>query len=464
MRKHRDIIDNADALVQARHKAFQALADAQRGDPEIAMLGVQHAMGGGVLNYCVEHVGDLTHRMADAIEFIPHFGYSMVLPKVERCLRMLSSRYISRRFPDETGFYAEHMENVRNNANYYGMTPDQFEEKIRPFLKKYAEEHAKLFVYNDAQYWAREAAIALGEQKFGEARRNLEFLMSHLNTPEEWSAYAGQFNPNFNQRRMTARPPLTEAPIVHTELRGPDSYDVRSGTGKPQSFDKGTGFGKVDQDILTSKKGMAKIVRAFKNTPHNFEVFFINNDRVHGDDETDNADVDGQARIHKAGVMRASGNIEGKPGVIRVVLLSNLSPFDQGKMPMTGWTLAHKIGHSLQDECYNSGWQTPWSEPVKRILNWLNQIAAKDTGEPYVGTGAWFHMHQHIHDKLTMKSARTGKLTNDFEVFAEVIAQYLVSGKVTMHVGPECAADLAALNAEIAQLFEELEGSVLLEV
>lgn len=247
-------------------------------------------------------------------------------------------------------------------------------------------------------------------------------------------------------------------------------------TGDPKrtdaSFDTGTGFSKVDRRILKSPMSVSRFVRAFQKTPHNFEVIFANISDVDGDDPGDNRDVDEHARNLRAGIYSSAyGSIEPRPGVIRVVLLANLSPDTSAidgertftKMPMTPWTLAHKIGHSLQDHMYNTGWRDEWASYVKRILAWICQIA--DLQYEHEGSHSIaFSIPGHAYRMMTMKSARDGKLVNDFEVFAEVIAQYLIAGEVKFNVGPALARHVADMNKEIRSMFMALEGHILVEV
>src|SRR6478752_1899195 len=58
-----------DEEVSERDAAFSELANAQRGAPEMAMLRAQSALhdyeSGPALGWAMEHVGDITHRMAD---------------------------------------------------------------------------------------------------------------------------------------------------------------------------------------------------------------------------------------------------------------------------------------------------------------------------------------------------------------------------------------------------------------
>ena len=164
----------------ATEKEFVALANAQRGAPEAAMLKVQKVNVGGVLNPVVEHAGDLTHRMAESPTF-ETAGYEFVKDKVTKVLRSLKHEY---------GFEKEMLENITNNAKYKGKDVTKLTREIDNSLKKYAEEHAKLPVFNEAQKVAQDVAVAIGEKDWQRAISNLEILESKLGSVDQWKAYA----------------------------------------------------------------------------------------------------------------------------------------------------------------------------------------------------------------------------------------------------------------------------------
>ena len=150
-------------------RLFKKLADSQRGKPERIMVATQHEMGGGVMSVQIEHIGDLTHRMAEA----PQYGVSEsrrnVYEKVDRCLRHFNSGY---------GFEREFMSNIKSNAQFYNTDVKSYLEKAKLFLKKYADSHRDLTVYNELQHYAKYAAISLGLQKFEESRHYLTRIKS----------------------------------------------------------------------------------------------------------------------------------------------------------------------------------------------------------------------------------------------------------------------------------------------
>jgi|WetSurSiteA1Bulk_404760.scaffolds.fasta_scaffold20084_6 hypothetical protein len=164
-------------------QTFFELGDSQRGKPEIAMTKAQFALGGGVLSVAIEHTGDLTHRMTDQLKY-GSAGYGNVKSKVDKVLNLLRSGY---------GFRREYVENLEDNADFAKVPRGEYMGKAIAALDVYAREHSKLRVYNEAQWHAREAAIALGGRDFSKATMHLSALEKKLKTKEEWTAYATQF-------------------------------------------------------------------------------------------------------------------------------------------------------------------------------------------------------------------------------------------------------------------------------
>jgi hypothetical protein len=231
---------------------------------------------------------------------------------------------------------------------------------------------------------------------------------------------------------------------------------------------EGTSFSKVDRALLASPKAQAKMIRAFRNTPFDIEVFFVPNYALN---YADNDMVDDHAENMGAGVHdiiepeRIDGIelpvIEGKPGTIRLVMLSNLSP-TEAKMPITGWTIAHKLAHAIQDDAQtNHG--TEWREWIALINQLLSDmVAAQEKYPPYKMKKFGYEYPAWIAEYLTMKSARDGKLKMSFETFAEIVAQYLIAGRITIKV--EAQEIVQHINDAVEELLTSVVGKVLVEV
>lgn len=164
-------------------EAFTNLASSQRGAPEAAMLKVTHLHKGGVLNPVVEHIGDLSHRMSEMTKY-GNFGKEYVREKVERGLRYLQHPY---------GFEREHKENMWNNSGGNDISFEKYKNSLDQSLKEYANEHRKLPIYNKAQHHAKEAAIAVGEQRWADSISHLKNLKGMLDSKEGWDHHASKF-------------------------------------------------------------------------------------------------------------------------------------------------------------------------------------------------------------------------------------------------------------------------------
>ena len=193
-----DLDNYAKSLPPDVAKAFASMGEEQRNKPEHAMLEVQKAMGGGVLNGVVEHVGDLTHRMTHMLtwDHYASFGEEYVIQKVKKCINVLASGY---------GFEREMKENIRSNASFWKIDPRVIEQRTDDALAIYAQEHAKLPVYNRAQWLAREAAVALGDKRW---ERSL-MMLEELNAMIENGSYAkecAKFTKDANGNLVQFRP------------------------------------------------------------------------------------------------------------------------------------------------------------------------------------------------------------------------------------------------------------------
>lgn len=197
---------------------------------------------------------------------------------------------------------------------------------------------------------------------------------------------------------------LIEAPIT--------DFQILDQTDKPvASFDD------RDTKLLRTNRVPYRFIKAFEKTPHNFQVMIVrNSNQRHDGDITDTLGVI-DAGIHDH-YDHFGLDVRGESGTIRVILLGNISPTD--KIPITPWILAHKIGHSFQDVGSTVDYPNI-SNIVKRIDTLTGNTSPYEMFEP----------HPRILDQMTVRSARSGRLVVS-EVFPELVAQYLITGRVTL--------------------------------
>lgn len=161
---------------------FTELGNLQRDKPERAMLAAQEKIGGGVLAPVIEHAGDLVHRATHMLGWSnSNDGFEFVQEKVKRLHRALNSRY---------GFEKEMRENFESNADFFGVPVDQFTKNIDAALQKFANEHAKLPAYNTLHEQFRDLNVALGEQRWGEARQIVNELNDLISDRDAYAAAA----------------------------------------------------------------------------------------------------------------------------------------------------------------------------------------------------------------------------------------------------------------------------------
>jgi GNAT superfamily N-acetyltransferase len=68
-------------------------------------------------------------------------------------------------------------------------------------MRDYARAHRDLKVYNEPQYLAREAAVALGEGRFDESAQFLSRLQDIAKqSPEKWAEAASAYDPNYQPK------------------------------------------------------------------------------------------------------------------------------------------------------------------------------------------------------------------------------------------------------------------------
>ena len=145
---------------------FTALGKLQNAKPESAMLAMSNTQISPLWSVIAEHVGDIIRRMTpynSSERFMPAmFG---VIPKTRRGLTDLAGDI-------EGGIRMQAAE----HAAKLGTTVDEQLSEIRRLGQAYADAHRELPVYNEIQRLANDAAIAVGERRFNDAKAALNKL------------------------------------------------------------------------------------------------------------------------------------------------------------------------------------------------------------------------------------------------------------------------------------------------
>ena len=186
-------------------KAFNDLADAQRGAPETAMEDVYKVMPGAYAS-SLEHTGDIINRMS--------YRKGDTLIDLDSAIEKIISehRNLNRTRSDGFTYDVRVRDQIASAAKVTGRDAGEIESELRAAGQKYADEHRKLTVYNEIQSLSKEASIALGEFRFDDARTHLAKLKGYVDEGEEaFHARALRIQPEYS-----ADAPKTPAPAAAT--------------------------------------------------------------------------------------------------------------------------------------------------------------------------------------------------------------------------------------------------------
>lgn len=204
---------------------------------------------------------------------------------------------------------------------------------------------------------------------------------------------------------------------------------------------KGSSFrDPIDRKLLTSPRGVEKIRRQWEKTPFDFDIYLVNDRRVNKPEFREVGEVDlefvrDELQLTPEEVPDPDRNS------ITVIYTSNTG--DQRKMA-TGWILAHRLGHALRrgNGSTSRHWNYFANNLRKRIADFVQRVYNIDVAE----FGRYGRGNVAEKDKLlkyiarqigTFKSARDNKLRDWYELPYELLAQYMITGKIKFNPLPK---------------------------
>ena len=215
---------------------------------------------------------------------------------------------------------------------------------------------------------------------------------------------------------------LKEMPITNFQTLGKWGPD-----------DRPRGYNKQDIGILTNPKAVEKVHRQWSNSKENFDLYFIRQPNAAKFIETGEVTPEWVKE-------KLSLDIHPVGDHITVIFTNNKGA---EKIPMTAWTMAHRLGHALtrtnglgnNKTMYNKEFVTEVEKDFKNIVRQMfpKQIQQPSGWTPYNDQKPNPYTVQPLHIAYivgSMKSARERNLRNFFEFSHELTAQYLITGKV----------------------------------
>jgi tRNA nucleotidyltransferase/poly(A) polymerase len=198
-------------------------------------------------------------------------------------------------------------------------------------------------------------------------------------------------------------------------------------------------FGDVDRKILTSPRGVEKIKRQWEKTPFDFDMYLVNDPRVNKSEFREVGLVD-MSFVRDKMKLTADEIPDPDGNTITIIYTSNTGA---ERYMSSGWILAHRLGHALaRGRGFPAEkWQEFIKDLRKRIADILKEVYGIDVYSKtydFQGNAGRDKILKYVAQQLgTMKSARDNKMRNWYEFAYELLAQYLLTGKITFNPLPQ---------------------------
>ena len=206
---------------------------------------------------------------------------------------------------------------------------------------------------------------------------------------------------------------LNESPVTSFQLMG------QWGPTAKRKY----GYSDKDTGILENPKAVQKIHKNWSNSKNDFEFYFLRSFKaskhvevgeVSSDWVKENLEVD----------------IKPNPETISVVFTQNTGT---EKIPMTAWALAHRLGHAVRRV---KEFEVYFSKELERdFLQILKNVYQRDN-DPYEYRANEKDLRALAYAVGTMKSTRERKLVSFYEFPYELMAQYIITGKIKFNPLP----------------------------
>ena len=222
--------------------------------------------------------------------------------------------------------------------------------------------------------------------------------------------------------RRTPKKKLVETPISHFELLGNWDNNKRK-----------YGYQPDDVGILTSEKGVEKIKRKWENVRQDFDLYFLKSPIAYKQIEV--GEVSDEFLRDKLKINLPPINRDH----ITVIYTNNIGA---ERVPMTAWTIAHRFGHAIRKIHEAQEFNKKVEQSLTRFIEfYYNTNSPRMTNYSNREVGAQFKFEALLRNLAkalgTMKSARTGNIIRFYEFAHELLAQYIITGKIHFNDLPD---------------------------
>jgi hypothetical protein len=186
------------------------------------------------------------------------------------------------------------------------------------------------------------------------------------------------------------------------------------------------GFSNKDAAILTQHA--EKIHRKWSNTKNDFDFYFIRSPQAYKKIEV--------GEVTPEWVKTELGlDITPNPNSITIIFTNNTGT---EKIPMTAWTIAHRLGHAIRR---SANWEIFRGSVFKDFGTILRDVYGVQRPWTYNGyfvdQEAANNFRELFYAVGTMKSTRDRNLVSVYEFLYELLAQYILTGKIRFNPLPK---------------------------
>jgi hypothetical protein len=212
------------------------------------------------------------------------------------------------------------------------------------------------------------------------------------------------------------------------------------------NFDKSHSFRHAtDRKMVSSEKAIRNVRNKFGKTPYNFNLYFVNKPGASKFLEYGKVNNDWVAKNLGKDVAQAIQNGKEADDSINIIYTNNSAA---DRVPMTPWTMAHRFSHAV-DRINGSGGQNyAYREFQKHLHDQMEQIMQYYSSNfslkrDYSSYGERTKRNEQAAVYLfnfmgNFKSARDKNIRNMQEITHELLAQYIITGKITFRPLPQC--------------------------
>jgi hypothetical protein len=213
---------------------------------------------------------------------------------------------------------------------------------------------------------------------------------------------------------------LSEMPISNFRLMGQWGPEAK----------RGYGYSRQDTGILENPKAVEKIHKSWSNSKNEFDLYFVRS--FMASKHREEGEKSREWVKENVGV-----DIVPKEDAITVLFTNNTGA---EKIPMTAWAMAHRLGHAIRlDKTFERYVRQELDRDFKEILFYVYGMEEKASWSAQAHDRTMIERYRKalFSSVGKMRSARENRLRNSDEFVHELVAQYVITGKIEFNDLPD---------------------------